>query len=309
MIFLKIFCKLISVSGLMMLFLSGCSVVSGMKETSEISGVSEITDSAENETITSEAASETEYEPLSEEATEISDAVYVRDFAGVLSNADENAIQSRIDRLYSEYMINAAVVTVSDLGGKDAAIFAEEMFDSFYGGEGNGFVFVLNNDTNKDYLLKTGVCADFVSEETESRQLFSSTKLFAEENYRDGIEGMLSLAENCPDRVFDELGVFSIEETEYLQEKLNNCYNDISAVILGNNMGLECEELCRVYCERRYADGDGYMIMIDSVSANAYVYSENYISDDIAYALENAWYSIAEGDYYSAVDTVASCIG
>ncbi len=101
---------------------------------------------------------------------------YVFDNAGLLSSEEKAALNSYCEMLYRERLINAAVVTTDDIGEKTPYQFADDNYNEIYQGRGSGFLLLVNNDTNSDYLYRTGSCLAAVPEGADSLAFYWATK-------------------------------------------------------------------------------------------------------------------------------------
>ena len=97
---------------------------------------------------------------LDKKVTESGKLIY--DNARLLDDASYKKCSEYLHELYSRYMINSAVVTTNDLGGRSVHEYAAEAYDDIFGAGGNGLLLLINNDTNEDYLYKTGACSQFI---------------------------------------------------------------------------------------------------------------------------------------------------
>ncbi|MBR1593004.1 MAG: TPM domain-containing protein [Ruminococcus sp.] len=233
---------------------------------------------------------------------------YIYDYANILSDEDKNEIETYIKRISAEKMINAAVVTISSGGGSTSADYAKDIFNQLYDNSGNGLVFVLNNDTKYDYLLKTGVCDLMIDTNDLNSALFSATEMFVSGEYKDGIMHMLSLADICPSHIFDELGVYSVEELQFIENRLSGSNRDISVILTSNVSDYSDYDLCKIWHDRRYPDGGGYMILLNTALQQSAVYTDNEITGNLAAAFETASAYLYAQEYYLAMDTIINYI-
>ena len=339
MIILKKFCKLLTAALSLSIFLSGC-VSSPQNSSSEVSADSEASD-VENTENSETTEAEEESEPVSEneetpedsaeksedtedsaeksEDTEKTDnsapqtikaesGKYVYDYADILSDDEENQLTEYIKNISSEKMINAAVVTISSSGDSTSADYAKDIFSQLYDNAGNGLVFVLNNDTKYDYLLKTGVCDKMIDTNALNAALFSATELFVKGEYKNGIMEMMNLSESCPSHIFDEIGVYSVEELQFIENRLANGNKDISVILTANTSATNDYDLCKIWHDRRYPDGSGYMILLNTALQQSAVYTNAEITGNLAAAFATASEYLYQKEYYLAMDAIINYI-
>lgn len=288
-----------------MLFLSGallagCSVKrSGRTEKSNIPTVSDASASTE-----SAAEEATENKPV-ERVLEPAEGTYVYDKAKLLDAETIAACNDYTEWLYKNYLINAAVVTADKLGGRSPEEFASEAYNEIYAGKGSGLLLLINNDTNQDILLKTGSCQSNISEEAEKDAFYWSTKDIVAGDHKTAILRLLQLGEKCPGHVFDNAGVFSSEQIKALESALSGYKNNVSILATNNTTDKKNEEILRSYYERRYSDGRGYMIMLDSKTSEVIAYSNEPMPDKLAEVLKKAGELSKKGDNEAAVRLAA----
>ena len=328
MIFLKKFSEFLAAALSMTIIFSGC-VSSPQNSSSEISDDSEMSseNTSDEENTTSEEPETPDNSPndenkednqASDEAPESdSSAVqsvkaengkYIYDYAQILSDDEENELDSYVKRISAEKMINAAVVTISSSGDFTSADYAKDIFSQLYDNAGNGLVFVLNNDTKYDYLLTTGVCEKIIDTNTLNSALFSATQLFVKGEFKNGILEMLSLSDMCPSHIFDELGVYSVEELQFIENRLAGSNKDISVILTQNTSNTSDYDLCKIWHDRRYPEGNGYMILLNSALQQSAVYSDAEITGNLSAAFETATSYLYAKEYYLAMDAIINYI-
>lgn len=288
-----------------MLFLSGallagCSVKrSERTEKSNIPAVSDASASTE-----SAAEEATENKPV-ERVLEPAEGTYVYDKAKLLDAETIAACNDYTEWLYKNYLINAAVVTADKLGGRSPEEFASEAYNEIYAGKGSGLLLLINNDTNQDILLKTGSCQSNISEEAEKDAFYWSTRDIVAGDHKTAILRLLQLGEKCPGHVFDNAGIFSSEQVKALESALSGYKNNVSILATNNTTDKKNEEILKSYYERRYSDGRGYMIMLDSKTSEVIAYSKEPMPDKLSEVLKKAGELSKKGDNEAAVRLAA----
>ena len=268
-----------------MIFSTGCSKKTGSVEETAQPVMEEIQedtasymDEEETETLPDEELSEPEEDDISPETEPATEAdeekspykitakegVFVYDGADVLDDAAEAEVTAALKELYEKYLINAALVTADAIGDEYPYTFAQNAYNTIYEGRGSGFLLLINNDTNYDSLYRTGRCDTFISDSDENEAFYWATREIVSGDYKTAVLRMLELAKNCPEHVFDNVGALSAEQSQETEKLLADCNGDISLLVTTNSTDKSNEEVCRSYYERRYSDGNGYMIMLDA---------------------------------------------
>ncbi len=299
MIFLrKIFVAVLT--AVVFTMMCGCS--------SAVGGVSENND--ENFSApASEKASSVSEEPATEalpdtSALETAEGSYVYDNAGVLTADEISELNSYCEMLYEKHLINAAVVTSNSLGGKTPYQAAEDAYIEIYQGRGSGLLLLVNNDTNYDYLYRTGSCLSFIPEDADSNAFFWSTKDIINGDYRSAVLRIMQLGERCPLYVFDNIGKLSQDELKDIESTIKKSNKQLSLLITTNGTDSTNEEICKSYCERRYKGDSGYMMMIDTKTNTVTVTASDASAAGFDKAVAAAEKSVKAGDIKAAVENV-----
>ena len=280
-------------------------------ESSEESVTSEESDDGEELRQESEEESLTSSEPATEAPTksekpaeklEPKENTYVYDNAGVLSSEAFKACDDYARKLYSDYVINAAVVTTRNLAGKSVYDFAADAYNTLYEGRGSGLLLVINEDSGNDYLYRSGSCAVFVDDDAVNSAFYWATKEIVAGDYQAAVMRLLQLGERCPDHVFDNGGLFSKEDITAFDSALSECSENVALLATSNGTDSTNEEIARNYLARRFEDGKGYMIMLDTESGSALVVSDKELSADIQKAVTEASKSASQEDYTAAAN-------
>lgn len=233
---------------------------------------------------------------LDKKVTENGKLIY--DNAVLLDDASYKKCSEYLHELYSKYMINSAVVTTDDLGGKSVHEYAAEAYDDIFGAGGNGLLLLINNDTNEDYLYKVGACSQFISEDDETSVFYSATREIVGGDYESAILRIMNLGERCPENIFDYASVFTNEEISVLEDTIKSGGKEISFVTV-NNADNDSELIKSLY-KRRYINGGGCIIMLDINTEMLTAYSDSNVPSDIAKSVSEANKSAEKGDYAAA---------
>lgn len=264
MIFLKNIFLIITFAVLSGFALCDCS---GKVPEMENSGI--ISDSEENTEITTETTTEKPTSPQLKHA----EGVYIYDNANLLNKNDFQECNDYAGFLYENYLINTAVVTVSSLDGHTPEEFAEKSYRELYDGDESGLLLLLNDDTNVDFLYKKGNCAECISEDDEKSAFYTATREIVENDCKSAVLRIMKLAENCPQYVFDNAGIFSEDEKNELMQILEN--RNISVVTVN---GKSEKKLCEQYKKRLYGNEKGSVIMVDSRAGK--IFTDGELNED-----------------------------
>ena len=284
MIFLKkilsaaVFCTALS------LILCGCSMKKG---TDKKSGKVEATS-----------------QPFTEREVEETDGVFVFDDAGILDTAALKACNDYAGWLYKEKLMNTAVITVDDLGGKAPYDYASEKFNELYEGKGSGLVVLINNDTNADAVFRSGACLYSVEQKEQDDALYWATKEIFRGDYRAGIMRLLQLGELCPMHIIDNSQAFEWEQITKIEKALSACKNDVTIIVSHNNSDISNEDILKQYYSRKYKDNSGMMFMLDTTSGKIIAQSGDKLSAELEKVLKNANDLSAKGDYMNALTKI-----
>lgn len=248
-------------------------------------------------------------QPVAETVINASAGIYVYDNAEVLSPEAVANCNNYASQLYSERLINAAVVTTSKLDGKTPYEYAQEAYNELYEGKGSGFLLLINNDTNTDYIYRTGSCQTYVTEDDEKQELYWATKEIVSDDYEGAVLRLMKLAEECPTHLFDNISAFSAEKGNELNSNIAACKSELSVLITSNGTGVPNAELLQTYFDRRYSGGEGTMLLIDTATGTVTVKSGGEISKDLSSAVSKANAEAAKGNYEVAITAVTDALG
>ncbi|MCC8136151.1 MAG: TPM domain-containing protein [Ruminococcus sp.] len=281
---------------------SASEIASEEAESSEESDVEH--NAAEEEETTAEEPENHELERDIEPA----EGTYVYDYAGILSEEDFAECNNYAEWLYENYLINAAVVITDDVEELTPEQYAEDAYVELYSGRGSGLLLLINNDTNEDYLYKTGSCLASISEDDEAIEFYWATQEIISGDYKSAVLRLLELGESCPQHVFDNGGIFTSDQIASLESLCTGGDTDISVLATSNSTESTNEEICRTYYDRHYSDGEGIMIMLDTESKTLTVVSDGTLPDTLDTALEEADALAEADDYEGALNEIITLL-
>lgn len=294
------FSMLISAACFAALLLCGCSAEDNVSSSSD--------STAETAVVTTAATEEVTEPPITEHELEPAEGTYVYDNAGILDSASIAECNDYCEWLYENYLINAAVVTTAELAELTPEEYSANAYIDIYEGKGSGLLLLVNNDTNNDYLYKTGSCLNSIDEETEKESFYWATREIVSGDYKTAILRLMQLGEMCSQYVFDNAGIFTAEEADVLEQACTEASFDISVLATTNSTGTPNLDICRTYYERRYQDKQGYMIMLDTASATITVFTGSYALSGYDSELESANKLAASGNYTGAVSAMIAAL-
>lgn len=167
---------------------------------------------------------ETEFQvedrPIAERAAEMQAAGERRVFdeQGVLEDAERQQFTEYLDRLSGSRQMQTGVVVTNQLSGETPEQFAQDYFEALFGERAHGFLLLINNDTDHDFIYATSDCAPFID---ASLAMAQATPHLVERRYAQGIELLLPVGEMVPDRVMDRANALTPEEVQQLCERAN----------------------------------------------------------------------------------------
>lgn len=286
----------------------GCSLKKTDKAPDEPVSVTEAETTIATEAVTSTSASETTTAPaVPDDKLEPASGKYLYDLAHLIDDNSEKEINSYLEKLYRQYMLNAAVVTVSDLHDKAVYTYAAEAYFEIYGGEGNGLLFLINNDTFEDHLYKTGSCTHMITDTDEKSLLFTATENIVGGDYISAIQSIMNLGEKCPSHVFDNASVFSADDIKAIETALSANTQTNIAIVAEDSIpaGKDQKKYAEELFKRHFADGKGVLFLIDTTKKTIIYHSDSALSPELDAALKKAASLAAKGDIAGASKTLS----
>lgn len=283
---------------------AGCNEI---KETN--ASVSESAAEKQNDN-SSDESSEEELRPRDREIN--TDTDFVFDDADVLSADELKKLNTYTAWLAKTFKINAAVVITDNIGDKEPDKYAEEYYSDLYSGD--GFLFLLNNDTNTDHVYRKGFPLKFITDD-DIEMLFSEiSPLLVKEDYMSAAKRVLEAVElKLPEYITDKSGTLSKEEISELNGKLKEAAGENGLnVYLINDTG---EQSIDDYANEKFNDyyaessNSNAMLVINAANGDCFVCtsgSMGYLSDsqeDIQKAVKSC---IKESDGKKTVDCISA---
>lgn len=308
MIFLKKF-SAIAMTLAAAAVLGGCSMKKTEKAAEgDVTAATETTAASGTTAVNTEPVTEPQNTQPDDKLT-AEEGKYVYDLAHLMTDEQQKECSEYLEELYHRYMLNAAVVTVSDMDEKAPYSYAADAYFKIYGGEGSGVLLLINNDTYEDYLYKSGVCTHFIDAEAEKDAFYTATREIVDGDYVSAVNRIMKLAESCPGSVFDEEEIFTIAESAELEELLSSSKTPAAIVSVNNtDAKKENEKLAQELFSRHFTDGKGIMIMLDTSEKTILAYSPDALPSELTAALKKANESAAKGEYFKAAKAAVSSL-
>lgn len=255
------FLKIISALSAALLLLSGCDKIEDKPVNND-----EISEQ-------SSAAEETEPTLPERDRTIDTSTEFVFDDAKVLSSSDYDALNEYTAWISKTFKINAAVVTTDDMGDKTAEEYANDYYSELYGGS-NGVMFLVNNDTGKDYILRKGAPSLFISG-SDIEMLFSEiSPLLVTGSYRDAINQTLEFIEiSLPEFAIDRTNKMSAEEITAVNDILAGASGEsesLSMIFIGDIGEKKISDYAKEQSEKYFEDGGSSAIMVVNTQSGEY---------------------------------------
>lgn len=208
---------------------------------------------------------------------------YVYDETMILTDGEYDDLNTYTAWFSKAFKINAAVVVTDDIGDSEPSDYAKNFYESNYNGD--GILFLLNNDTNEDYLYRHGVPSKFISNE-DVLMLFSEiSPMLAMGDYITAAERVLEQAELLlPEHFTDRTGELEAEEIEKYNDYINENSGEgkINVYYVKGTGEDSIEEFAKKRFEMFYdVDSDTAMLVIDGESGENYL----YLSGNMGYLL------------------------
>lgn len=263
--------KIFSASIAALLLLTGCDKI----EDKPVNNDAEISEQ-------SSAAEETEPTLPERDRTIDTSTEFVFDDAKALSSSDYDALNEYTAWLSKTFRINAAVVITDDMGDKTAEEYVSDYYTDLYGGS-NGVMFLVNNDTGKDYILRKGAPSLFISG-SDIEMLFSEiSPLLVIGNYKDAINQTLQLIElSLPEFAIDRTNQMSAEEITAVNDILSGVSGEnanLSMIFIGDIGEKKISDYAKEQSDKYFVDGENSAIMVvNTQSGEYYICSQGELS-------------------------------
>lgn len=204
-------------------FLTGCS-----HPAAPVSGQADIIRETVSETQPAAASVRERAELLTDSANQ-----HIYDEENLLTEQEIQLYTNYLDWIASSRLVNAFVVLTSNLDDNTPEQFAEIYYQSVYDASNpDGFLILINNDTNQDYIYTAGRCQQYLTQPAIDVSLSGATRDLIEGNYADALDRILLLGEKMPAYVIDRTGMLTEAEIQEFSQKIEIEAEVSCAVIL-----------------------------------------------------------------------------
>lgn len=200
---------------------------------------------------------------------------FVFDDAGVLSSAEYKALNERAAWLTKTFKTNISVVIADNIGEKSAKEYAEEYYKEFYGNS-NGIMFLVNNDTGNDYILKKGAPSLFIENSSVEMLFTEISPMLVTGNYNDAITRTLEFLEmHLPEYAIDRTNKMNREDILAVNEIISAACgeNESISLIFTRNIGEKSvEEYAKEQAGKYFDEGcDSVLMTINTDNGECYI--------------------------------------
>lgn len=241
---------------------------------------------------------------------------FVFDDAGVLSDEEYESINTYTAWVAQTFRINASVVITDNIEEKSPEEFAKEYYERLY--DGDGVLFLLNNDTNYDCLYRAGTPARFISDEDVQMLFAEISPVIIMEDYIGAVSDVWELAEiKIPQCVTDLTGEIDNEILKSADEILKEADDSgvFHIIYLTDSGELSLSDFTKKKFEKFYGnDSDGVMLVVNTDTGKSgfmckgeYSYLEKSVSD-IKEDVVNCFIKDENGDVSFDYEGVASAV-
>lgn len=129
----------------------------------------------------------------------VAETPHIYDECGELT-AEQAALHNNyLEQLSSTRCLNAFVVITNHINGSTPQHFAQEYYQAVADAVmPDGFLLLINNDTNQDYIFTTGRCSSYIPPSEAELLLSGATSYLIEGNYDEALHQIFSAFETIP---------------------------------------------------------------------------------------------------------------
>lgn len=139
--------------------------------------------------------SETGADVLTVYGAQSDSAAYVVDQADILSQQEEQAIETRIEEMSQKWKQDFVVVTTNDAEGKDSEEYADDYYD-YHGYQENGVLYLVDLDNGNVWISTSGSMIRFLTDRRIDRVIDAGYSQLKSHNYGEGFLAMLDQTED-----------------------------------------------------------------------------------------------------------------
>lgn len=205
---------------------------------------------------------------------------FVFDDGGILTEGEYDSLNTYTAWLSKAFKINAAVVLTDDIEGSEPSDYAKNYYKDIY--KGDGVLFLVNNDTNEDYLYRNGRPSEFITDSNVQMMFSEISPMLALEEYVSAAECALEMVElYYPEYFTDRSGNIKKEEiSEYssiIEEAAGN--NSLNMYYVEGTGDSGIEDFAKKRFDMFYEkNADAAMIVIDGNNGDNYLCTSGSMS-------------------------------
>ena len=263
--------------------LTGCRKA----ETVPVSGAVSMIQETAAETITETKA---EFIPFAERAEKFRNPEYehIYDECGALNQEECSLHNSYLEWIASSRLVNAFVVITDNLNDIAPQQFAESYYQEIFDiTVSDGFLVLINNDTNQDIIYTAGRCQNWITQTEISIVLNGATRDLIEGRFSDALNRILPVSEQMPAYILDKTAALSEYDMQELSEKIR---------LVQENSGIQCAVVLLPFPEENEPDVIVYqtgfncdmLLLLDPETEQCRIIGESPLSEsEFLAALEN----------------------
>ncbi len=239
------------------------------------------------------------------------DTQHIIDNIGCLTNESFEELNTYAAWISHNFSIQLAVVLTDSLEGQSPQEYAEQDFEALYG-TGDGFLFLVNDDTKQDILYASGRCAAYWSKEKDAALFAAISPMLAVSDYAGTVQYVLERIELAlPEHITDFSDILDLSSVQRL-EKLCDTIAEQHALCL--NICIEngaSQEHAENLYETLYGSKSGALLMIDPETDGLYAVLGGTLRDSVSNTALGALLDRTDAklpDYEDAASTFAEGI-
>ena len=219
------------------------------------------------------------------------DGKFVYDDDKILSDGEYEALNSYTAWFAKAFKMNAAVVLTKKLGDLEPEEYARDFYEDNFSGD--GLLFLINNDTNEDYIYRSGSVSEYFTDDKTEMLFPVISPMLAMEKYVAAAERVMEEAElSVPEYISDR--------SHTLDKDLMTECNDMLKEASGDNilnlyyvLGTGKDPIDK-FAQKRFnsffeKDSDTALLVIDGETGDNYLVASGAMSYmyNAKYDLEN----------------------
>ncbi|MGN1481900.1 TPM domain-containing protein [Porcipelethomonas sp.] len=240
---------------------------------------------------------------------------FVFDDAGILNDSEWDQLNTYTAWISKTFKINAAVVTSDDIGDKKPEEYAEEYYNELYSGD--GFLFLLNNDTGNDYFYRKGVPSMFITGGDIEMLFAEISPWLVTGEYFDSIEHVLETAElKLPEYLTDRSHILEKEDIKNINDKIKDAAgeNSLNLFLTSDTGEKSIEDYAKENFNNYYdKNSDSAMLAVNTSDGSSYICASGSLEhirdkqEDIQKDIKDCLKTDENGEEYFDCSQAADC--